>query len=415
MKKYIEYYKNLPTNVRKMSFYLFLTYFFVLLTYPFTRSATQVYLLESYGAGYFPLTWFLSIVTLSLAIFISDKIQAKYGVHKLFSILSIISVIIFSLGTIFYKQGIKEMAFLLFIWKEVYIVILIHLCLAFCNAFFTLDQMKFLYGPLGAMGSLGGIFGGQLTSLLAKTNGTDSVMYASFSILVLSLISFRKTAIFETKGALKEKINLSPLQATKDIKGYVFLIASIVGLSQFIINITDFEFNIIFEKVVKSNDEKSFYLGQLYSIVNIVSLIIQFLFMPLILNKIKTRTTHIFVPLFYLGLIIFGFGIGGAFLLPVATVFVGMKAVDYSLFTVVKEFLYYPLTKIQKYGAKYIADMFTYRTAKALIALMLMFVNSLFVLSVLQFLFILMWLVCVILLFRKYKDLGVNNEPTTKT
>lgn len=416
MNKYFAYLKGLPKDVKKYSLFLFFTYFFILFTYPFTRSATQVLLLESYGAEKLPLTWFLSIVTLSIVIFICNRIQSKIGVHKLFSLLSFFTILVFAGGVFLYQLGIKEMSMLMFIWKEVYIVVLIHLFLAFCNGYFSIDQIKFLYGPLGAMGSLGGIVGGQLTSLLAKTSGTNSILYASFVILTFSLLAFRKTRFIDLKeedDSLKEKA--SPLAATKGIRGYVFLIAAIIALSQFVINIADLQFNIIFEKVVETKDQRSFFLGQLYSLVNFFSLLIQFIVLPIVLTKIKTRTAHFFVPLFYLGLVALGFGLGGSLLWPVATVFVGMKATDYSLFAVIKELLYHPLSRLQKYGAKYIADMWTYRTAKAVIALLLMFVNSLALLSGLQFLFIVLWVICVILIFRKHAALGDKNESITKT
>ena len=56
-----------------------------------------------------------------------------------------------------YTHGIKWASYLFFVWKEIYIVLLIHLILAFCNVNFNLEQMKRLSGPIGAVGSVGGI------------------------------------------------------------------------------------------------------------------------------------------------------------------------------------------------------------------------------------------------------------------
>src|SRR5690606_21386546 len=255
MNKYLAYLRELPPDVKKNALFLFFTYFFILFTYPFTRSATQVLLLESYGAHNLPLTWFLSIVTLTLVIFVCNKIQNKIGVHKLFSLVSLFSILVFAGGVLLYQLGIKEMAMLMFIWKEVYIVVLIHLFLAFCNGYFTIDQIKFLYGPLGAMGSLGGIVGGQLTSLLAKTTGTYSILYASFIILILSLYALTKTRFITLKGEeTKKDKEVSPLEATKGVSSYVYLIAAIIARTQFVINIADLQFELIFEQAVETKD-----------------------------------------------------------------------------------------------------------------------------------------------------------------
>lgn len=398
---------TLAPEVKKNAVVLFLAYFFILFTYPFTRSATQSIFLESYTASDMPFTWFLSIVTLSATIYLSNIIQVKIGVHKLFSLVSLVSIFVFGGGLLLSHFGIREAALGMFIWKEVYIVVLVHLFLGFCNNYFSYDQVKLLYGPLGAIGSIGTILGGQLTSLLAKTSGTNSILYISYLALFLSFFVFYRTKNVTYQNTdKKEEIKERPLTAIKDVKGYVFLIAAIIALTQFVINIADLQFNIIFEKVVETKDERSFYLGQLYSMINGVALGVQFFVMPWLLKTISTRTAHLFIPLFYMILVAFGFGLGGAMLWPIAFVFVSMKGVDYSLFAVVKELLYAPLSAVQKYGAKYIADMWTYRTAKALIAILLMYVNNIVVLSALQFLFLFMWLICVILIFRRFKRLG---------
>src|SRR5690606_19913418 len=137
--------------------------------------------------------------------------------------------------------------------------------------------------------------------------------------------AFRKTRFIDVKESKEVKEEVSPLKAINGIKTYVFLIAAIIALSQFVINIADLQFNIIFEKVVETKDKRSFYLGQLYSFVNFISLLIQFIILPIVLRQIKTRTAHFFVPLFYVCLVVLGFGLGGNLLWPVAIVFVGMK------------------------------------------------------------------------------------------
>ena len=82
----------------------------------------------------------------------------------------------------------KPMAYTLFAIKEVYIVLLIHLCLAFSNSYFSMEQVKRLYGPLGGAGSIGGIIGGQLTSNIAKDYGTNVVLFTSLGNSMFTFI-----------------------------------------------------------------------------------------------------------------------------------------------------------------------------------------------------------------------------------
>jgi AAA family ATP:ADP antiporter len=176
----------------------------------------------------------------------------------------------------------------------------------------------------------------------------------------------------------------------------------VISLTQFIINIADLQFNKIFQDIVQDKDARTSWYGQMYSAVNFVQFFISLFVIKWVLDKFKTRSIHLFIPLFYLVLILTALGVGAYSLIVVASVFVGFKATDYSLFAVAKEVLYQPLSKMQRYGAKYIADMFAYRGSKATISVVLVLLKpSMFVLYAMQFLFIGLWILCIILLYKE--------------
>ena len=85
---------------------------------------------------------------------------------------------------------------------------------------------------------------------------------------------------------------------------------------------------------------------------------------------VKPFYTHLSIPLMYGASFLFSLIMGGS-LIPITVTFVIFKGVDYSLFGSAKELLYFALDDIQKYGAKYGADMITYRLAKGVISLIL--------------------------------------------
>lgn len=410
MKNYIEFIQGLSPQVKRNGFFIFLTYFFALFSYPLARSSIGAIFYESYTANDYSFATFVSVVMLIFVVSFSNKIQKKIGIHKLYTAIGVTTVTSIILSFLIYQAGYQPMAYVLFAIKEVYIVLLIHLCLAFSNAFFSIEQVKRLYGPLGGAGSIGGIIGGQLTTYLANGYGTEAVLMTSMIIIMFTVLSF-----YQTKGAhLKadKQKNHTPLKSIQGAWKYVMLIAMIVTLTQFVIFIADLQFNIVFEKVLESKNQRTAYLGQIYKYINVVTLFLQFALLPYLLMRVQIKSIFFFVPALYLVLIFGGLSIGAGALYAVAAVFISMKATDYSIASVAKEVMYHPLENTQKFGAKYIIDIFVYRTSKALIAFVMSFfaVKQMGSLNSVQACFILLWLILVLLLFREQKRKGLFSK-----
>jgi len=412
MKNFLNFYKEATPEFKKNSLIIFLTYFFVLFSYPLVRSASSAFFYEVYTAKEYSFATFIGIAALMLMIFINNFIQNKIGVQKLYVFTGLLTIVVFFFSYLGFKAGIKEFAIVLFATKEAYIVLLIHTCLAFSNAYYKLDELKMMIGPIGAMGSLGGIIGGQLTSFLAKEFGTETVFYTSLVIILFTVFSFYLSKNVIIQGLEKSDEKLTPIRAIKGVRKYVFLIAAIVGLSQFVLYIAEFQFNIVFEQVVTLKDERTAYLGRFYSYVNIVSILLQFFVLPYLLLKVKTRTIFFAIPILYLMVILGGLSFGASSLFVVGAVFVTFKGTDYSVFAVAKEVMYNPLMNLQKFGAKYITDMFVYRLSKALIAFLFALeffkINfmSMKILSSMQFIFLTIWVILVFILFKEQEKLN---------
>ena len=405
MKNYFQFISSLNSDKKKYSFYIFLTYFFALFSYPLTRSSTGAMFYESYTSANYSFATFLSVIILMVVVSFSNRVQKKVGIHHLYGFIGALTIISFLVAFFLHQNGLKEAAYALFAIKEIYIVLVIHLCLAFSNSFFSIEEVKRLYGPLGGAGSIGGIIGGQLTSNVAKSHGTNTVFFISLIIIFLTILAF-----YQTKNAkvVEDKLEKdhSPLRSIQGVQKYVFLIALIVTLTQFVIFIADLQFNIVFEKVVAAKDARTSYLGDLYKYINIVTLFLQFIVLPFLLMRVRIKSIFFFVPLLYLGLIFGGLSIGSGALYVVAFVFISMKATDYSIFSVAKEVMYHPLESTQKYGAKYITDIFVYRSAKALIAFCMgaFAITEMGSLNTLQGLFITLWFIAIIYLFKEQKN-----------
>jgi len=104
-------------------------------------------------------------------------------------------------------------------------------------------------------------------------------------------------------------------------------------------------------------------------------------------------------------------------LFPLAMTFVVFKGTDYSLFSTVKELLYYGLNPRQKYGAKYIADILVYRFSKGIISVLLIVISSanflnffklqsnMTLTTVLLFSFLIVWVFILKTLFKEREKL----------
>jgi AAA family ATP:ADP antiporter len=409
MKNFFQFYNELDKETKRTSFFVFLTYFFVLFSYPLVRSATGAMFYDVYTSDQYSMATFIGVIALMVIIGINNKLQAKIGIHKLYLTTGILSILTLLFSFVGYKYGVKWMAYALFATKEAYIVLLVHTCLAFANALYNLADFKKLIGPLGAAGSLGGIIGGQLTSVLAKSYGTDTVFFASLIVILFTVLSFYGTRKSHIKG-LEPNKSITPIKAVRGIKKYVFLIGAVVALSQFVIYIADLQFNIVFEKVVTSKDDRTAYFGEFYSYINMFSLFLQFVVLPFLLVRVNTKSLFLFIPVLYLVLVLGGLSFGVSSLFVIGSVFVTMKGVDYSLFAAAKEVMFHPLLSLQKFGAKYITDMFVYRSAKAIIAFIFaQFINiEMNFLSQLQFVFLSLWVVAIILLFKEQKKISIK-------
>ncbi|MBA2404300.1 MAG: hypothetical protein H0V66_05975 [Bdellovibrionales bacterium] len=401
--KFLGLLKNSDRDFKKNLLFFFLSYFFVLFNYPLIRASTTSLFFEAYGAKSTPAAWAWAVIFLSISVFFCNRLQRKQSVQLVFTVASILSAVIFLAGSLSYFQGHKLFAYFSFIWKEICIVIQIHLLLGYANNYFNKTDFRILVGPIGALGSLGGILGGLLTSSLSASNGTLVVLQIGviFVIFPIAFVLFTKRI---NTLSVEQKTPVASLD-TPDLRKYVFYICCMVALAQFIINIADFKFNLAFEASVLTSDLRTAYLGNVYTLTNGLSFIFQFLILPFILLKVSEKNLHLFIPLSYLACLIALMLSPQIGLIPIASLYIYFKASDYSFFSAGKEILYQPLKGPQKYGAKYLTDMLVYRSSKALIAVVLIYLQTSSILDMMMVGFLCVWLLVVVRLFSLHRKL----------
>lgn len=390
-----------------------LTLFLVLFSYPLIRASSTALFIDAYGAKNSPIVWLFSLIALSIAVTLYNRYQKKSSIQFLYLITAVVTFVVLCGSSFFILIGYDFFTYLLFIWKEVYIVLLVHMAIGHLNTLLEYRSAKLFYGPLGAISSLGGVLGGGLTSWLTRiasdlgdTGAPLFICMVGVSIMSLSCFSFwgphvQKTIVLNPDGSKRP----TPFQSISEVRPYVIAFVLLIVLTQFVINLANFKFNLQFEQFVLGKIEKTRFLGLLYSSVNFVSLSIQVLLVPVVLRIFKLSSIHYAIPFFYLFLFIITFAGSSAGLMPIAIFFVFYKGIDYSIFSAAKEMLYFPLNNSQKMGAKYLVDMVFYRAGKGVISIILMFVQSISVINFLLAICLILWFVVLVFLFQYYRKL----------
>ena len=406
-------FQSLSSRDRKNLLFIGLTLFLILFSYPMIRSTTTGFFLDAFGAKKMPLVWLYSVIGLSLIVSFLNQLQVKFAIHRLMLGIGFFSAALFFIGSLQMHQGNNFFAYPLFVWKEIYIVIMMHSTLAFLNISVDLNFAKLLYGPIGAIGSLGGIIGGICAKTMLKSQSVETVLFFGGLIILLASLSFWKTDHSRRVYKVKEKNKkLSPLASIQNVRFYVGLIVVLVVLTQVVINLANFKFNLFLETITSSKIEKTSYLASVYTLMNAVGFFFQVLILPFLFKYMKLSSIHFAMAVAYFA--IFGLTFIEGTIPFIAVMFITYKGINYSLFSSAKDLLYFKLSAEQKFGAKYIVDMIFYRLGKGAISAILLVFQSVLFVNIALVTSLSLWIICLIPLFKEYKKLGDISEYIRK-
>ena len=391
--------RQLPPEQRKNLSLTGAGFFFILVSYPFIRVPATSLFLHTHTATNSPVVWLLSVVTLCLFIGIYDCLQRKYSIRRLYLGSAVFSLIVFTATPFLLDIETYYTTYALFIWKEAYIMLMLSLMTGFINVCVSGGIARIIWGPLGFLGSLGGIVGGLSTSFLSELIPVEFIPVFGCMFILLSLLAFCRTTGGGSPRNAGETKREGPLASIRSVKKYVFLVALLIIATQFCLTLANFKFNVLFDALITDKATKAKYLADLYTQVNVLAGFIQIFITPFILHRIGIGTVHLLIPLAYIGFNFLPLFFSGA-LWPVAIFFIALKGIDYSLFSASKEILYFSLDKKQRYGAKYIADAFCYRLGKGLISFVLIYVQSPFAVDALLWVCLVFWTLLLWFLFR---------------
>ena len=349
----------------RVALFMALAAMFTLAGYEFIRSASTVLFKSAYGAENLPLVMAAMPVVVFGGVALYGWILSQLGPRRTLLVTSLGSAMLILACYLCLLNGSREITPVLFLLKELYIVLLIEQYWSYINSSIQPETAKKVNGPITGIAGIGGAIGGNLVALSAESLGTESmVLLAALALLPAAFISdlTYRTYGEPTLPEKSEEKGHMGLSLFRDNPVLISLI-SIVLCAQVIAAVLDFKFqSLLSVEFYGRPDQETAFQGWFWGTLNTSVLAFQFLLTPLLLSFVSLRLVHLVMPIVHIAAITMA--ILEPSVLTVGIAFFLFKAFDYSIFRAAKEVLYVPLGFNERYRAKEVIDVFGYRTGK---------------------------------------------------
>jgi AAA family ATP:ADP antiporter len=381
--------------------------FFLIFGYAFARPCIDSLFLEHYSSDALPKAWLITAFFGIFVIGIYNRFNQKYAILSLYGRASLVCAGILIILLAFYFAGFVPAIFILYIWKELYMVVLMETYWSFADIVFSINTARYTYGLALAMSSIGGIIGNLVVGPFARLFGSQVALCSLIFFLLIGVaIAYLARSVSDEKPKYagdnaRVDLGIKTLWSSR----YLVPLGLLVCTVQMVIGLIDYRFNTMLSAEFVNTDMRTQVLGQIHAAVNVISISIQLCTGPL-LKLIGISNAFKGIP-FVLAAIMCSFVIMPHFALMLG-VKISSKALDYSLLRGVKEILYIPLSREEKTQGKGIIDIFMYRLARGLIALLLMALIGCnltsFVMPIALGL-VFLWLILAIIIAKRYQGL----------
>ncbi|MCP4900937.1 MAG: MFS transporter [bacterium] len=331
-----------------------------------------------------------------------------------------------------------------FLWIGVFNMMIPAQFWSFANDVYSEEEGKRLFPIVGFGMSLGAVLGAVIAAILIRPLGVYQMMLVGAAILVMAVlvtnyVDSKERQRPEADPEITAPVATSALRTedapTPKRSGvfqlvfrtrYLLLIAVLMMLSNWVNTTGEYILGSVIadaahEAVAAGTAEGMTvgeYIGTFYSqffgVVNVVGVLMQLFLVSRIVKYLGVHKAVLFLPLIAL----VGYNILAFF--PVLAVVRWAKtaenATDYSLNNTVRNMLFLPCTREQKYSAKQAIDSFFVRVGDVLSALVVFLGTTYFALSASGFAkfnigLVLIWITVAALIGRKYQQLVASGQP----
>jgi ATP:ADP antiporter, AAA family len=338
-----------------------------LMGYEMARSAASSIFLAHHPAG--RLTEALMLVPLAMVVltYTVSRLLRRIGPSATYALTLVVSGLMLASAAYAAGKGIAGSAFVLFIFTEAYIVLIVEQSWAFINSQFSTDDGKRWNGIIIATTTVGAVTGGLLTGLLSERIGSEMIVVCAAVLTaaaaLLSRRAFRlagpeRTAVDRQPERLADHFAWDALRSDPTLGRLALMVIA----SQSISVLFYLAFSRSVQIAMPLQEPRTAFLGYFNGGINAVAFVMQLGLCPRLLKRFQVRHILAAIPLLYgaAGLVGFAFPV-----LPTlaAALFIS-KTVDYSVFRASKEVLYVPLPFTARYRGKLTIDALIYRSTK---------------------------------------------------
>lgn len=405
-------------------FFVMLVGFCIAGEYAITRPASTSIFLSVYSTKHLPLVWLVTVPLNFLVVYLYNRFLPRIGPVQMLGVLVAIVVGI-HVSCALWLKTFPALIFFQFVWKDIYILLMFKQLWSLIHTTIKKERAKYLYGLIYGMGTVGSVVCSLIPSFLAVDFGSYRLFLSTLPLYAVLFWAYTNAFAKSTLAAksFKDKLeeqNPKPLESLSMIRRNPFLVALLllVVFMQVSVGLMEYQFNSYLELNIVDQDARTAYCGRITAIVNLLSGLFQCVGSFFLVHTLGLRGSHLFIPcVLFSNLLLF---IWFPSFAMISLAFVFLKAVDFSLFGVIREMLYIPLKMDEKFRAKAIIDVFAYRTSKALAScfiLVLQIVASAYLLPVISYVSLgifVGWFILVTKLFKKYQEVSFTSDIVPK-
>ncbi|MBI5881528.1 MAG: hypothetical protein HZB91_00255 [Elusimicrobia bacterium] len=341
---------------------------FLVGSYEFVRSTSTSLFIAEYGSTRLPYAMTAVPFAMALLVYCYGWLLSRMGAMKTLVVSSLGSGLMFVLTYGALKADIGPAAAFLYVFRQVYIVLIVEQYWSLINSFLKPEQARLYNGPIIGGASVGPVLAGWLIHRKAVAMGSEQILLLAVAALIpatlLAYLSYRLAGepkpSAEEAGGKQGHLNLSLLKQNRSL----LLLAGVVCLAQIVSTAADLRFSALLEATIPGKDERTAFLGGFWSTTNLASSCLQFVVTPLLLSILPTRWIFLGIPAIHIASA--SYLLARPSLQSAALSLLLFKCVDYSLFRAAKELIYIPLSYDSRYRAKQVIDTFTYRASMGL-------------------------------------------------
>lgn len=335
--------------------------FFILLSYGLCRSAIDSLLQNDHGKDAYKYAYGAVALSVTLVVAIYSRAAARSPIGRLLGTSAAISSAVLALLLVGRTLELPYAGYGLYIWKDVYVVVLVELVWTLANTAFKQTTATWAYGFFCAAGTFGDMSGSYVAQSLAHRLGSANLLWLVIPVLALVAIVGAIAARSCGWPQPKSKSALGGvLQVVRGSRNIQLMLALVVTI-QIVTTLIDYQYRAIAYEAFPNLDDRTKIFARIDIVISMSSLALQ------VLSGVFVVLLGIRALVILLPLLVAAMGLRYAIhpvFASMAVLKVVNKALDYSLFRTSKEMLYRPLSYFEQTQGKAAVDVFGYRVAK---------------------------------------------------